>query len=311
MEQYVIGVDLGGTSVKMGLFSSAEELVEKWDIPTNTTNQGSYILKDILHSIESKLTKRSIQESDIKGIGMGIPGTVIGEGYVGAAVNLGWKEKDVVSEFKQMSAIGMKVANDANVAALGEMWKGSAKGYDNLVLLTLGTGIGGGTVIDGKIVTGLFGAAGEFGHIPIVVDETQHCACGKIGCLEQAASATGIARYAGILLEQENDQSILRDSGKITAQSVFDAAKAGDDLAIRVVERAGNYLGQALAVITGVVDPQIFIIGGGVSRAGQYLIDNIQKHYQEKVLYLSKKTEIRLASLGNDAGIYGAAKLVL
>lgn len=316
MGKYCIGVDLGGTSTKMGLFTEAGKLITKWSISTEKSDHGSHILSDINASINNKISQSDIDKSDVIGIGIGVPGPVTAEGTVTVCVNLGWTNVPVAKDLSSMSGLKVRVENDANIAALGEMWQGSAKGYKSLVLITLGTGIGGGVIIEGKIVSGLYGAAGEFGHMPIVPDITEVCGCGRRGCLEQVSSATGIVKEAKRLLADTRMQSsdipsILYKLDNITARDVLEAAKVGDTLALQVTERAGHYLGKAMASITSVIDPQVYIIGGGLSGAGDFLIDLIKRHYEGNVLYVSKGTEIKLAYLGNDAGIYGAAYMVI
>ncbi len=311
MAKYYVGIDVGGTSVKFGLFDENGRLYEKWQAPTNTSDAGIHILPDIADNLKRRAEQLKLDYSEIKGIGIGVPGLVTGDGKVSLAVNLGWIDVDVAKELTDLTGLPVEVTNDANAASLGELWQGSGRGFRNLVMLTIGTGIGGGVIIEERAVNGLFGAAGEFGHIPVVYDETEACRCGRKGCLEQAASATGIAREAKRLLALQNHEESLLAGNNITAHSVIDAAKAGDGLALEVMERAGRYLGIALAVITGVIDPEVYIIGGGVSKAGQFLLDIIRKHYRENVLSICRDTEIRLAELGNDAGIYGAARLVI
>jgi len=314
MAEYCIGIDIGATSIKMGLFETSGKLLNKWEIDTNKEDNGRYILSEIVSSLNHQLglqDELKIEHSNIKGIGIGIPGPVTGDGNVSASVNLGWVNVSVKDQLKQLIDIPVKVGNDANVATLGEMWQGSGKGYKNLVMITLGTGVGGGVVIDEKIVSGFYGAAGEFGHMPIIYDEVVRCNCGKCGCLEQAASATGIINEAKKRIERKDIKSILDKVENLTAYDIFEAAKAGDELANQVIDRAAKYLGIAMASITGVIDPEVFIIGGGVSGAGQILLDLVKKHYMENVLFLSKDTQIKLAALKNDAGIYGAARMVL
>jgi glucokinase len=311
MKNYSIGIDIGGTTVKLGVFDISGTLLEKWEIDTNKAESGKNILPDIVSSINNRLGQRNIPYSAIKGIGVGIPGPILKNGFVPACVNLGWKNMDVKKELEKRIELPVYVANDANVAALGEMWRGSGKGYKNLVMITLGTGVGGGVVVNEKVVSGLFGGAGELGHMPVVYDEVVNCACGKKGCLEQAASATGIVKEAKKLLMDQSIKSMLREEEELTAKQVFDLAKTGDEIAIKVMERACKYLGFAMASITSVLDPEVYILGGGVSKAGQILIDTIKKYYQLNVLYMCKDTEIKLATLGNDAGIYGAARMVL
>lgn len=311
MNKYFFGVDVGGTTVKLGLFDSVGHLLDKWEIVSNTDNNGEAILPDVANSIFSKLEERNILRSDVVGVGVGVPGAVDIEGTVNVAVNLGWgvmSIKNILSEL--LLGIPVEAANDANVAALGEMWKGGGIGYRNLVTVTLGTGVGGGIIIEGKILTGYNGAAGELGHIRVNYEETEACNCGNKGCLEQYASATGIVRIAKKQLESSKEDSILRDK-EVTAKAVFDAVKENDLLALEIAEEFGECLGNALAAIAGVVNPEVFVIGGGVSKAGNILLTFIEKYYKESVFFGSSKTKFALATLGNDAGIYGAARMIL
>ncbi len=244
------------------------------------------------------------------GIGVGVPGPVSADGIVPHTANLGWGYKEVTKELSERTGLPCKAGNDANVAALGEMWMGGAKGHKDVLLLTLGTGVGGGIIVDGKILIGAHGAGGEIGHIHVEDQIEEHCGCGNQGCLEQFASATGIARLARVALAESEEPSLLRE-GEVTAKAVFDALKEGDELAKRVVERFGKYLGTAISVMAGILDPEVIVIGGGVSKAGWILLDYIRKYYKPYAYKSSKDTEFALAQLGNDAGIYGCAKLIL
>lgn len=311
MGKVCFGVDLGGTTVKMGLFTVEGSLLSDWEIPTRKENKGAFILDDIAASVNEMIEKEQLDRADIVGVGIGVPGPVTRTGIVKGCVNLGWGDTPVEEILKDKTGLPAKAGNDANVAALGELWQGGGKGFESLVMVTLGTGVGGGVVLDGKIVTGTNGAAGEIGHMPVVYDETATCNCGKKGCLEQVASATGIVKEAKRFLAAEDAPSVLRDMEDFTCKDVFDAAKKGDVLAVKTAERLGEYLGIALAHVSCVVDPDVFIIGGGVSKAGEYLTGLIEKYYKEKAFNPSKHTQVKLATLGNSAGIYGAAKLVL
>ena len=309
-----IGIDIGGTSVKIGLFESTGELIDKWEVRTRREDGGINILPDVAASIRSKVQEMGLDlKRDIAGAGMGIPGPVLSDGYVEVCVNLGWHNANPQEELsKLLDGIPVKSGNDANVAALGEMWQGGGMGCRDLVMVTLGTGVGGGVIIDQKIITGKHGLGGEIGHIHVRDEEKEHCNCGGVGCLEQVSSATGIAREARRRMAASDKDSILRQAGdRVTAKDVLDAAKAGDELALEVMETVGYYLGVALAAISMVVDPEIFVIGGGVSRAGQFLVDLIQKYYEQFTPISKNKARIVLATLGNDAGIYGAARLIL
>lgn len=308
---YVFGVDIGGTTVKMGLFSKEGQVIEKWEIPTVTTNGGEQILPDVAASILAVMEKRNITKEQVIGVGVGAPGPIDAEGTIYTAVNLGWGEFNIPSVLsKALGGICVKAGNDANVAALGEMWQGGGKGHTNVVMVTLGTGVGGGIIIDGKIVTGATGAGGEIGHIHMNDDEPEVCGCKGKGCLEQYASATGIVRLANRRLAKDDKASVLR-SCELSAKAVFDAVKDGDELAIEVANQFGDYLGKGMAAIAAVVNPEIFVVGGGVSKAGEVLFDYIRPVYERVVFYGSKNAEFALATLGNDAGIYGAAALVL
>ena len=309
-----IGIDIGGTSVKIGLFESTGELIDKWEVRTRSEDGGSNILPDVAASIGSKVQEMGLDlKRDIARAGMGIPGPVLSDGYVEVCVNLGWHNANPQEELsKLLDGIPVKSGNDANVAALGEMWQGGGMGCRDLVMVTLGTGVGGGVIIDQRIITGKHGLGGEIGHIHVRDEEKEHCNCGGVGCLEQVSSATGIAREARRRMAASDKDSILRQAGdRVTAKDVLDAAKAGDELALEVMETVGYYLGVALAAISMVVDPEIFVIGGGVSRAGQFLVDLIQKYYEQFTPISQNKARIVLATLGNDAGIYGAARLIL
>lgn len=310
MKEYCFGIDIGGTTVKCGLFNVKGDILEKWEIPTRTENNGINILPDVADAINGKIQERDLDRNEISGIGVGIPGPVDENGAVLCAVNLHWGYVQLEDQLQRLTGLPVKAGNDANVAALGEMWKGGGAGYHNVVMVTLGTGVGGGIIVNGKIVTGTHGAGGEIGHIHVEHSETEHCNCGNCGCLEQYTSATGVVRMAKQFLAETDTPSVLRE-GKVTAKTIFDAVKAGDGLAQQIAEKFGKYLGTALAVIAGVVDPEVFVIGGGVSKAGQVLLDYIQKYYKEYAFSACKDAVFALAELENDAGICGAAKLVL
>ena len=310
MKKYVFGVDVGGTTVKMGLFNVDGEVLDKWEIKTHTENNGKDILPDIAAAVEAKLAEKGIEKEAVAGVGIGIPGPIDEDGVVPHTANLGWGYKEVSKELSELTGLPCKGGNDANVAALGEMWKGGAAGYKNVVMVTLGTGVGGGIIIGGKILTGSNGAGGEIGHIHVDDNIPGHCGCGNQGCLEQVASATGIVNLAYQALSSSDKPSVLRE-GEVTAKTVFDAVKADDALAKEIAERFGKYLGTALANITAVTDPQAIVIGGGVSKAGPILLTYVEKYYQRYCFKSCKNVKFALATLGNDAGIYGCAKLVL
>lgn len=312
MKKYCFGIDVGGTTVKMGLFTTEGELLDKWEIPTRKEDGGAYILNDVAASVEAKLAEKNIAKEDVAGAGIGVPGPTLDTGYVSICVNLGWKDKNPANELSELLSIPVKAGNDANVAALGEVWKGGGEGYLDVVLLTLGTGVGGGIIINGEIAPSHRGVGGELGHITVNPDEEATCNCGNHGCLEQYASATGVVRIAKKLLAASKEESSLRTLETVTAKDVFDAAKAGDHLAVEAVEVLGKYLGLVVANVALTVDPDVFVIGGGVSKAGQVLIDVITKYYHKFAKIIGdNKAKVVLAKLGNDAGIYGAARMVL
>ena len=312
MKKYCFGIDVGGTTVKMGLFTTEGELLDKWEIPTRKEDGGAYILNDVAASVEAKLAEKNIAKEDVAGAGIGVPGPTLDTGYVSICVNLGWKDKNPANELSELLSIPVKAGNDANVAALGEMWKGGGEGYLDVVLLTLGTGVGGGIIINGEIAPSHRGVGGELGHITVNPDEEATCNCGNHGCLEQYVSATGVVRIAKKLLAASKEESSLRTLETVTAKDVFDAAKAGDHLAVEAVEVLGKYLGLVVANVALTVDPDVFVIGGGVSKAGQVLIDVITKYYHKFAKIIGdNKAKVVLAKLGNDAGIYGAARMVL
>ena len=310
MSRYVFGVDIGGTTVKLGLFNVEGELLEKWEIPTRTQENGSLILPDIARSIEEKISEKQIAREDVAGVGAGAPGPIDSEGVVHKAVNLGWDVFSIRKTLEELVNLPVMAGNDANVAALGEMWKGGCQGSKDLVMVTLGTGVGGGIITNGRVLTGAGGAGGEIGHIHVNDSEEESCNCGNKGCLEQYASATGITRLATRKLAESSSESLLRQ-GEVSAKTVFDAVKRGDALAMEVAEEFGKYLGDGLSVIAGVVNPDTIVLGGGVSKAGEVLIDYVKPHYQKNVFHGSRDARFVLATLGNDAGIYGAARLVL
>ena len=312
MKPYAFGVDIGGTTVKIGLFETEGNLLEKWEIPTRTEEDGRQIIPDIAEAVNEKMKARGMAPEDVQGIGIGVPGPVLNESIVNSCLNLGWGVVDVAKETRGLTGVEDTAAgNGANVAALGEMWKGAGEGHENVVMITLGTGVGGGIILNGKIVSGIHGAAGEIGHIKVSEDEALPCGCGKKGHLEQYASATGIVRKAKELLLDPAKESSLRDLEAVTAKDVFDAARNGDGLAEEVVRFSCGRLGQAMSYIADVIDPEVFVIGGGVSRAGEILLDAVKKYYREAVFHASENTEIALAKCGNDAGMYGAVKMIL
>ena len=299
MKKYAFGVDIGGTTCKIGFFETAGVLLDKWEIPTNTANAGEAILSDVARAIEDKLVAASVAKEDVQGIGVGVPGAVTDYSIVHGCENLGWETVEVAHDLGQLTGLPVKAENDANMAVLGEMWKGGAAGSKNVLLATLGTGVGAGIISDGRIVTGFAGGAGEIGHMVVDYNETERCSCGKYGCLEQYASATGIVRLAK------------RRGMQGTAKDIFDAAKNGDEDALAVVDEVCKILGIAFANVACTLNPEVIVIGGGVSKAGDILIRHVQKHFEKYVFYACKDVRFALATLGNDAGIWGCVGLLL
>ena len=312
MKTYAFGVDIGGTAIKIGFFTTAGDLLEHWEIPTRTEEDGSYILSDITDSVNRYLEEKQISKLDVEGVGVGVPGPVGPDGTVFKCVNLGWGVFNVEQRLTALTGLKAKAGNDANVAALGEMWQGGGKGYQDIVMVTLGTGVGGGVILGGKILAGVNGAAGEIGHIPMYDDDPETCGCGKRGCLEQYASASGIVRTARRWLKAHPDTaSALRDMERYTSKEIFDEAKKGDAAALEIVEEAGRLLGKGTASIACVVNPEAFVIGGGMAKAGEMLLNVIRKYYRQYAFHASRETEFRFAELGNNAGIYGGVRMVL
>lgn len=311
MKKYAFGVDIGGTTCKIGFFETNGTLLDKWEIKTDTENNGDNILSDVAKAVDNKLAQEGIPKDEVQGVGVGVPGPVDNNGIVHRCVNLGWGTINVEEELGSLTGLTVKAGNDANVAALGEMWQGGAKGCRDVVMVTLGTGVGGGIIVDGKVVAGAGGAGGEIGHITVNNDEIEPCNCGQYGCLEQYTSATGIVRVAKRKLAKTSEASSLRSFEELTAKNVFDEAKAGDPVAQGLVDEVCEILGAALSNIACVVNPEVIVIGGGVSKAGSILIEAIQKHYVETAFHACKETKFVLAGLGNDAGMYGGVQMLL
>ena len=310
MSKYLFGIDLGGTTAKIGLISEEGRLFEKWEIPTRIEDFGKNILPDLAAAIEKGISENGLTKDDILGVGLAVPGAVMNESDVAVCVNLnGWGGCNIAEEFSSMIGIPVKAANDANAAALGELWQGGGKGSHNMVLVTLGTGVGGGIIIDGKLLVGAHGAGGEIGHLKLYphLPDNEICGCGKSGCSEQFASATGVVRLAKEMGMTDADSKF----GFLTSKDVFDKAKDGEELALSVVHVFADELGRTLANVSAVVDPEVFVIGGGVAKAGDFLLDLVQDAFGRYAFPPCEGTAFRLAELGNDAGFYGAAKLFI
>ena len=309
--KFGFGVDLGGTTVKLAYFDETGIMLHKWEIPTNTAEDGKYILPDIAAAILKYMEENNISREDILGVGIGVPGAVNNKGIVAGCDNLGWGHFSVKDALEPLLGMRVVAGNDATVAALGECWKGGGQGYQSIVLVTLGTGVGGGIILGGKPIHGSTGAAGEIGHMVLNRNETAKCGCGKSGCVEQYCSATGIARLTRLALAESDAPSPLRSVERIMAKDVFDAANSGDKLAQDVLEQVYAYMGEFVANICCVVNPEVVVFGGGVSRAGQSLLDGVKRHFAKWGYHACQDTQFRLATLGNDAGAYGAFKLVV
>ena len=309
--QYGFGVDLGGTTVKIAFFDQTGKLLDKWEIPTVIQNGGSQILPDIAFSVKSYLETRNIPMEQVIGLGIGVPGPVDDHGNVNKCHNLNWGVFNIHEELGKLIGIPIKAGNDANVAALGEAWQGGATGCENMVLATFGTGVGGGIIIGGKPLNGVRGAAGEIGHIRVNRQETQRCTCGNYGCAEQYCSATGIVRLAKMRLAECDRNSLLQQKDNPTCKDVFDAANEKDPLALEILEQVYDYMGQFLAAVCCVTDPEIVVLGGGVSKAGLPLLDGAKRYFDKYVFHTGRAIRFALATLGNDAGAYGAFKLIL
>lgn len=316
MSKKIIGIDLGGTTVKMAILNEEGDIQQKWSIITDITEEGTKIVPSIIESINEHLAKYEMTPDDFIGIGMGSPGTVdMKEGTVIGAYNLNWRTlQPVRQQIEEGTHIPFTLDNDANVAALGEAWKGAGESDPNVVFLTLGTGVGGGIIVEHKLVHGHNGAAGEIGHIT-VEPEGYQCTCGKHGCLETVASATGVVHLARDYAESYAGDSTLKymiDDGQlITAKDVYDLAKEQDDLAVMVVEKVAYYLGLACSHLANILNPSTIVLGGGVSKAGEILLESVQPYFEQFTFpTIRKETKLRLAELGNDAGVIGAGSLV-
>ena len=308
--KFGFGVDLGGTTVKLAYFDENGTMLYKWEIPTRREDDGAHILPDIARAVKQYIEKEGIAFDSLIGIGIGVPGPVSPDGTVNKCINLGWGVFNIEKELSGLTGLPVKAGNDATVAALGECWKGGGQGCDNMVFATLGTGVGGGIVVDGSVIHGIHGAGGEIGHMVLNRNETEPCGCGKRGCVEQYCSATGIVRIAKQFLAKCDTPSVLRGIENLTCKDVFDAGAEKDPLAMEILEQVYAYMGEFLANICNVVDPEYVVLGGGVSKAGQPLLDGVQRHFGKYVFHAVSGVKFALATLGNDAGAYGAFKLV-
>ena len=307
--KYGFGVDLGGTTVKIAYFDENGTLISKWEIPTDCTDCGKNILPDIARSLQNYVSEHNIPTDCLLGIGIGVPGPVSDDGVVNGCSNLGWGVFNIHKQLGALTGLVVKAGNDATVAALGECWKGSGAGSQDLLFVTLGTGVGGGLVVGGHLLLGAHGAAGEIGHVVLNRDETEPCGCGKYGCAEQYCSATAAVRLAKQVLQNSDEPSVLRERA-LTCYQIFKAAEEGDHLALLARERYFAYLGEFLASLCCVTNPSRVVLGGGVSKAGQVLIDGLLPYFKKHVFHANSDVDFSIATLGNDAGAYGAFKLI-
>lgn len=305
------GIDIGGTQIKFGVFSEKAKLLQKWSVKTDLSEAGSRIIPQVGKEVRNWLQKQGLTEKSVNGIGLGIPGPVDEKGYVRTCVNLNWHDFYPAIELgKEFPDAVITAGNDANVAALGEYMQGAGKRYSSAMLITIGTGIGGGIILNGKIVSGAHGIAGEIGHITTDSEATGACNCGNTGCVDHIASATGIARRMKELLAQNKENHALRGKD-FTAKDVCDKAAEGDALCIRCIEQCMEPLGKAMAFFSHAFDPQVFIIGGGVSRAGDIILEPLRKFYQKNLYLIREGADIRTAQLGNDAGMIGSCMMAM
>ena len=297
MKEYAFGIDLGGTTAKIGLFTTAGALLEKWEVPTDTSNAGEHILENLAAAIMGKMQEKAIPAEQVEGVGIGVPGPVLDSSVVPiVCANLGgWGQRNVSAQLSGLlDGLKVLVGNDANVAALGEIWMGAAKGCRSAVMVTLGTGVGGGVIVNGKVIDGSHGAGGEIGHITVNRHEPATC----VRCMKK-------------LLDENPDIPCTLRGTDFAAKDVFDAARSGDALAAREVDEMTDTLGMALASIAATTDPEMFMIGGGVARAGEVLFDPLREHYKTYAFKSCRETPIVAATLGNDAGIYGSVRLIV
>lgn len=313
----LLGIDLGGTTTKFAIMKPQGEIQQRWSIQTDVLNDGNNIIPNIIDSINHHLQLYQMSAKQFQGIGIGTPGSVDYQtGTVDSAFNLNWDRPMALKEQIELHTnIPVQVENDANVAALGERWLGAGNNADNVAFVTLGTGVGGGIIINGQIVHGQGGSAGEIGHMTIN-PQGYRCTCGKRGCLETVASATGIVHVARDYAQEYAGDSELKaslDNGDdLTAKDVFDLAKQNDPLALKVTSAVCDQLGLALSIVAVTINPQYIIIGGGVSNAGDFLLQRVRESYNRYVFSSVKKTTtLTLATLGNEAGVIGAASLIL
>ena len=310
-KQYYIGIDVGGTSVKEGLFDEDGNLLAKASVPTPPIVDAAGFAA-VTEAIDQVIAKAQIPRAFVAGIGLAVPCPIpaSGDAKVKANIAINLPELRIAIQEHCPDAV-VKYENDANAAAMGEAWLGSAKGVQNVVMVTIGTGVGGGVIVNGDVVSGVVGAGGEIGHMCLNPEEERTCGCGGHGHLEQYSSATGVVRCMKKLLDENPDTPCTLRGTDFAAKDVFDAARAGDALAAREVDEMTDTLGMALASIASTTDPEMFMVGGGVARAGDVLFNPLREHFKTYAFSSCRETPIVAATLGNDAGIYGAVRLIV
>ncbi|MBC2851332.1 ROK family protein [Cetobacterium sp. 8H] len=313
---YFAGVDIGGTNTKIGVLNSEGDILKSTSIKTESIMGVDYTLNKIWGTIQNLLEELEIDEIMVKGIGMGIPGPVIDRKIVGFFANFPWDKNINISEkMEKISGVKTRLDNDVNVIALGETLYGAGKGFSKSVTIALGTGIGGGIFIDGKLVSGATGAGGEIGHMKLE-KEGKLCGCGQKGCFETYASATGVIRETLSRLQINKNNSLYKridgDLNKLEAKYVFDEAKNGDKFSLDIVDYVSEYLAMGIGNILNVINPEIVILSGGVALAGDILLDKVKEKLPNYALEITvEKLKIRIGELGNDAGIKGASALTI
>lgn len=313
MREYGYGVDIGGTFTKFGRMDRQGNLLEKWSLPTDTSDGGRHLIASVGGSLRENLRKNGLSSEDLFGVGLGVPAPVDRDGWVVGGENTGWGHRrvDAAGELSDLLGVPVRAVNDGNAAALGEMWRGAGRGCPNLVMLTVGTALGGGVIVNGTIVTGCHGAGGEIGSMMMRPYEPEIAVDGKGGCLEQYVSATGLVRSAGKCLAADGRPSVLRAAAQLDAKAILDAAAGGDAIASEVLTDFADLLGQACACVSSVIDPELYLIGGGVSSAGELLLEPVRRAFHRYAYFVFGDTRFAIAALGNDAGIYGSCRLVL
>lgn len=312
---YYLGVDLGGTNIVVGLVNEEGKIVKNITKPTIPTRKIEEIFDDIINMCKELIKEFNLTKDNLKGIGMGIPGEVDPKkGVINYSNNIPIKDFDAKSYITKELDFPVKFANDADCAALGELVAGAAKGCDDIIILTLGTGVGGGIIINGKIYSGYFAGGAELGHQTIIYKGAQ-CTCGNKGCLEAYASASALIRDAKVAAIN-NPSSILNtlvEDGNLdnmTAKVAFDASEKGDEVAKELIEDYIEYLSIGVANLINIFKPQMILLGGGISKQGEKLTKPLTEKAKEKIFGSSMPTKIEIATLGNDAGLIGAAMLV-